>query len=86
MLTFACFASAKVQTLTPEEFFFFFVECQAKLTESVAANVVALAHHTFNAVEKLTECIVRGSRRARSNAAVCVCHITARRHAVSVKV
>jgi hypothetical protein len=48
--------------------------------------VVALAHHTFNAVEKLTECIVRGSRRARSNAAVCVCHITARRHAVSVKV
>jgi hypothetical protein len=85
----------------------------AKLTESVAANVVALAA-TFNAIEKLTECIVRafskvlhivplhskytraltlanlcqvrGSRRARSNAAVCICHLTARRHGISVKV
>jgi len=57
----------------------------AKLTESVAANVVALAD-TFNAVPKLTECVARGSRRARSNAAVCVCHLTARRHGNSVLV
>ena len=56
----------------------------AKLTESVAANVVALCG-TFNAIEKLTECVVRGSRRARSNAAVCICHLTARRHGNSVK-
>ena len=57
----------------------------AKLTEGVAANVVALGG-TFRAVEKLTECVVRGSRRARSNAAVCVCHLTARRHGLSVQV
>lgn len=57
----------------------------AKLTESVAANIVALAD-TFNVMEKLTECVVRGSRRARSNAAVCLCHLTARRHGISVKV
>ncbi len=29
---------------------------------------------------------MRGSRRARSNAAVCICHLTARRHGISVKV
>ncbi|KAJ1490954.1 armadillo-type protein, partial [Baffinella frigidus] len=59
--------------------------CLAKLSDHTDKLILHIAD-TPACFERLSECVSRGSYRAISNAAVCFCHLSAKRHSVSVRI